>query len=340
MQKTMASIIILSVNEKDFLVSCLDSLRKMNFPYKYEIIVVDNGSTDGTQALIKKSFPYVKLIENKKNLGFAEGNNIGARAAKGKYLVMLNNDTQVTRDWLLELFNVAESDPTIGICAPKQLMGDKKTILYDGGAINYTGLSYSVNMYKRNFKETQNRETAFASGAAFFIRKDIVDRIGLFDKDYFIYHEDVDVSWRVRLAGYKIMFVPKSLIFHFFKFKRRPQKMYLLERNRFMTVVKNYGRRSLALVLPMVMLFEIPIFFYSIIRGWGIFKLKSYLYIAQNLRNILRKRRQIQKLRVVDDKEIVRLFSPGILFMQESGKLSEFASLFLSAYWSLIRKLF
>jgi GT2 family glycosyltransferase len=312
----------------------------MNFPYKYEIIVVDNGSTDGSQEFIKKNFSYVRLIENKENLGFAEGNNIGARAAKGKYLVFLNNDTQVTRNWLLNLVKVMESDDKIGICAPKQLLGDKKTILYGGGAINYTGLSYSINMYEKDFKETEIKETAFASGAAFFIRKDIVNKIGLFDKDYFIYHEDVDLSWRVRLAGYKIMYVPTSIIYHYFKFKRRPQKMYLLERNRFMTVFKNYSSRSFLLVLPMLIMFEAPIFLYSIANGWFILKVKSYLYIIQNIGKIIKKRKSVQRLRKVDDREIIRGFAPEISFAQESGKLNNLASYFLKAYWLLIKNLF
>jgi hypothetical protein len=340
MQKIMVSIIILNVNEKDFILPCLNSIKSMNFPYKYEIIVVDNGSTDNSQEFIKKNFPYVKLIENKENLGYAEGNNIGAKVAKGKYLVLLNNDTQVTKNWLSNLLKVAESDEKIGICAPKQLMGDKKTILYGGGAINYIGLSYSINMYKKDFKETETKETAFASGAALFIRKDIVDKIGLFDKDYFIYHEDVDLSWRVRLAGYKVMYVPTSIIYHYFKFKRRPQKMYLLEKNRLMTILKNYSSKSILLVLPMLLFFEFPIFSYSIASGWLVFKIKSYLYIIQNFGKIIKKRQSIQRLRKIDDKEIIKVFTPEISYAQESGKLSSLASYFLKAYWLLIKNLF
>ena len=340
MKNIMVSIVILNMNERHFLPTCLGSIRKMNFPYEYEIILVDNGSTDGSQEFVRKNFPHVKLIENKTNLGYAEGNNIGAKAAKGKYLMLLNNDTEVTKNWLLNLLKVAESDDNIGICAPKQLMGDKKTILYGGGAINYTGLSYSINMYKKDFKETEIHETAFASGAALFIRRDIVHKIGLFDKDYFIYHEDVDLSWRVRLAGYKIMYVPTSIIYHFFKFKRRLQKMYLLERNRFMTVLKNYSTRSIALVLPMLLLLEVPNFLYSIARGWSIFKIKSYFYILQNLGKIIKKRQVVQRSRKVDDKKIVNLFTSDIFYAQESEKISSIASQFLKSYWLLIKNRF
>jgi GT2 family glycosyltransferase len=340
MKKPIVSIITLNVNEKDFILQCLKSLGEINFPYGYEIIVVDNGSTDGSQALIKKNFPNVKLIQNKENLGFTGGNNIGAKAAKGKYLLLLNNDTKVSKNFLLELFKVAESDDKIGICAPKQLVGDKNMILYGGGAINYTGLSYSINMYKRDFKDDNVRETAFASGAAFFIRKSVVDKIGLFDDDYFIYHEDVDVSWRARLAGYKVVYVPKSVIRHYFKFKRRPTKMYLLERNRYMSLLKNYSARSLLLVAPMLLLLEIPLFLYSIIRGWLIFKIKSYYYVLRNMRKILEKRCAIQRMRKISDKELIKFFTAEISYAQESSKLSVVASYLLKSYWMLIRNLF
>jgi GT2 family glycosyltransferase len=340
MKNPMVSIITLNVNEKDFILQCLKSLSNINFPYGYEVIVVDNGSTDGSPELIKKNFPDVRLIQNKENLGFTGGNNIGAKVAKGKYLLLLNNDTKVSKNFLLELFKVAESDDKIGICAPKQLVGDKNMILYGGGAINYTGLSYSINMYKRDFKDERIRETAFASGAAFFIRKSIVDKIGLFDDDYFIYHEDVDVSWRVRLAGYKIVYVPKSVIRHYFKFKRRPSKMYLLERNRYMTLLKNYSTRSLVLVTPILLLMEIPLFLYSIMRGWLTFKLKSYYYVLRNMGNILKKRCAVQRMRKTSDKELIKFFTPEISYAQESYEISLIASYLLMSYWLLIRKLF
>jgi hypothetical protein len=339
-ENPLVSIVILNMNEKHFLGPCLDSLKKMNFPYKYEIIIVDNGSTDDSQEFIKKNYPKVKLIANKENRGFAEGNNMGVKLAKGKYIVLLNNDTQVTRNWLINLLEVAEKDETIGICGPKQLIGDKKTILYGGGAINYIGLSYSLNMYKKDFKDTKIRETAFASGAAFFMRRDLIKKIGLFDKDYFIYHEDVDVSWRTMLAGYKVVYVPTSVIYHFFKFNRRPRKMELLERNRYMTVLKNYSTRSLILVMPMMVMFEIPIFFYSIFRGWLPFKLKSYAYIIRNFGSVMKKRKVVQKLRKVDDKEIIKKFTDEISYAQENGFMNNVASCLLRGYWLLIKNMF
>lgn len=334
----MVSIIVVNYNEKHFLSKCLGSIMKMNFPYKYETILVDNGSVDGSQEFVRKKFPKVKLIEAGKNLGYTGGNNTGAKIAKGKYILCLNNDTELTKDCLLNMVKVAESDPKIGICTPKQLMGDKKRILYAGSAINYLGFAYTLNMYKKNFKQTEVEETAFASGAAFMIRRDIVKKMGLFDNDYFIYHEDVDLSWRVKLAGYKVVYVPTSLMYHYFKFKRRPTKLFLLERNRLVTVLKNYSTKSLMLVLPMLILTEIPMILYSAIRGWLSSKLGSYLFIVLNFGKIMRKRAKTQKLRKVNDKKITKSFTSDISYAQESVALNKYASHFLKIYWLLIKK--
>ncbi|MFH0929174.1 MAG: glycosyltransferase family 2 protein [Candidatus Aenigmatarchaeota archaeon] len=338
MKKIMVSIIIVNFNEKHYLPKCLGSIMKMKFPYGYEVILVDNGSIDGSQEFVRRNYPKVKLIENGKNLGYTGGHNTGAKAAKGKYILCLNNDTEVARDWLTNMVSVMESDPQIGICTPKQLMGDKKTILYAGSAINYLGFAYTLNMYKKNFKQTEIEETAFASGAALMIRRDLVKKIGLFDEDYFIYHEDVDLSWRARLAGYKVIYVPTSLIYHYFKFKRRPKKMYLLERNRLVTILKNYNTKSLMLVLPMLILTEIPMIAYSAIRGWLSFKLGSYFFIVSNFGKIMAKRAKLQRLRKVSDREITKSFTSDISYAQESVALNKFASHFLKIYWFLVKK--
>jgi hypothetical protein len=337
MQKPLVSIVILNMNGKQFLDRCLNSIKKMNFNHKYEIIMVDNGSKDGSQDYIKKNFPYVKLIEKKFNVGYAEGNNIGYRASKGDYIVFLNNDTEVTKNWLVNMLKVAQSDDKIGFCTPKQLMADKKTILYCDSAINYLGFSYLPNMYSKNNNEIEARETTFASGAALLVKRSLIEKIGLFDKDYIIYHEDVDLSWRAKLVGYKAMYVPTSVIYHYYTPKRNPKKMYLLEKNRLMTVFKNYSFKTIILIFPMFLLFELLVGLYSILRGWFTLKIKSYIYVLFNIRSIIKKRVKVQKLRVVKDKDILKNFTYEIFFSEESENINKIASYILKAYWIIIK---
>lgn len=183
-QEILVSIIILNWNKKDLTRNCLNSiLKNTEYPY-YEIIVVDNGSNDGSPQMIKNEYPMVKLIENKRNLGFSKGNNIGIKYSKGDYIFLLNNDTEVTNNWLNSAVKVANSSSKIGIVGCKLLFPDGK-IQHAGGWMDERAMGHLYG-YGEVDKGQYNKiyEVEFVSGAAMLIKKEVIDKIGLLDEGF------------------------------------------------------------------------------------------------------------------------------------------------------------
>ena len=201
------SIIIVNYNGEELLKQCLNSLEKINFN-SFEIIIVDNNSTDDSVDFITKNFPKIILIKLEENRGFAEPNNIASKIAKGKYLLFLNNDTAVTENFLTELIRVIESNKKIAICQSLLLKFDE-SIDSSGDFIDRLGVVY-------NSKTVINkeREISSARGACMLIKKNIFDELGGFDKQFFVSFEDVDLGWRTWIKGYKVMLAPKSIVYH------------------------------------------------------------------------------------------------------------------------------
>ncbi len=212
------SIIILNWNNKDDTIKCLDSLRYLNYN-NYEIIVIDNGSTDGSQKEIRKRFSDVKLIENKENLGFAEGNNIGIQKAledeKIEYLFLLNNDTTIEPDILKELVKVAESDSKIGMLQPKMLRMDNPDIIDSTGHIFKFGkiIDRGVGEIDRGQYDNKLDIIGCCAGACLYKREMFKD-VGLFDKSFFLYYEDAELSWRAYKKGWKAKHIPSAIVYH------------------------------------------------------------------------------------------------------------------------------
>jgi GT2 family glycosyltransferase len=244
------SIIIVNFNGKELMKRCLTSLLTTNYP-NFEIILVDNASTDGSVEWIKKlsgSCPYIKIVETRENLGHAEGCNIGAQAAKGKYLVFLDSDTELeTEDWLWELVKVMESDESIGLAQAKVVLAkDKRQIDYVCTAIDALG-TWAATYGLKEDKLKENFEVLAASSGCCIVRKKVFNEVGGFDPDYFIYDDDTDLSLRARLLGYNILLVPSAVIVHRGSMLRGLNKntVYHSAKNRMRTMLKNYELTNL-----------------------------------------------------------------------------------------------
>jgi len=258
------SIIIVNFNGKEFLRRCLASLLTTNYP-NFEIIVVDNASTDGSLELIGKlfgSYSCIKAIKNRENLGHAEGCNVGAKAAKGKYLVFLDSDTEITtggcikennehsyvpQNWLSELVKVMEGDESIGIAQAKMVLAkDSRFLDYTCVAIDALGTWHATYGLKED-ELKHNFEILAASSGCCIVRKEVFEEVGGFDSDYFIYDDDTDFSLRTRLLGYKVVLVPSAVIVHRGGVLRgiNPRTVYHSAKNRVCTMLKNYELRNL-----------------------------------------------------------------------------------------------
>jgi hypothetical protein len=234
-------IIILNWNGKKDTLECLDSLRKINYG-NYNIILVDNDSKDDSVKEITKNFPKVRIIQNKKNLGWAGGNNIGIKYAiekKADYILLLNNDTIVDRKFISEMVRLAESDEKIGIVSPKAYFySNPKILQYTVLRFNFKNGKCILGGYgeKDRGQFDKIEEMDFCGGACMLVKKKVFKKIGLLSEDYFMYFDDNDFGIRTRKAGYKIMFCPKAKIWHKISIstggQSNPSKEYLLNRNR------------------------------------------------------------------------------------------------------------
>ncbi len=207
MSSPKVSIIIVNYNGKELLQKCLDSLLKVNYD-NFEIILVDNNSTDGTVEFITKNYPSLIIIKLDSNKGFAEPNNVAAKISKGKYLLFLNNDTVVTPNFISEMVKVMETDKKIAICQSLLLKPDG-SVDSSGDFIDHLGVVYNS---KTEIDEI--REVSSARGASMLVRSDIFEKLDGFDQKFFVTFEDVDLCWRSWILGYRVLIIPTSIVYH------------------------------------------------------------------------------------------------------------------------------
>ncbi len=212
--------IILNFNGKPLLLETLASVKEIAYP-NFKIMVVDNGSTDGSQAAMREQFPDVFFIENEENLGFGEGNNVGMRYALqhgAAWVLLLNNDIAVAPDLLTHMMHVATSDAKIGILGPKIYYHDQpETIWFAGARINYwAGLTSHRGIREIDRGQYERSEDAdYVTGCTMLIRREVLERIGMFDPAYFpAYSEDADLCVRAQRAGYRLVYVPQARVWH------------------------------------------------------------------------------------------------------------------------------
>ena len=258
-----ASVIIVTYNHKKYMKACLASVLANN---PLEVIVVDNGSTDGTVELIEKEFPQVKLIKSPKNLGYGGGNNLGVKYAKGKYVVILNPDTKVEKDWLEELLKPLEKGEKL-ITTPKILTYDGSKINTCGNIDHFTGLTFTRGLNESPGRFNRFEHLSGLSGACFAMRKEDYLELGGFDESFFSYMEDAEFSWRAHAKGFRILYVPTSVVYHDYELNVPPKKIYHLEKGRYIILRKYLSWRKLLLMLPSLLATEILTWGYSILNG-------------------------------------------------------------------------
>jgi GT2 family glycosyltransferase len=202
------SVIIVNYNTKDLTTACLDSIFQ-NLCGDFEVIVVDNNSTDGSADFLKEKFDSkIKIIPNSINLGFGKANNLAAAKAQGKFLFFLNSDTLIKED-VLNAFLICLTNPAVGILAPDLILTDGQKQKYASGEFPRF---FNLLAGKIGIRKVKGLD--WVSGAALVVRKEVFDQVGGFDEKYFMYFEDIDFCWSVKLAGYKIELVPTAKVIH------------------------------------------------------------------------------------------------------------------------------
>lgn len=254
------SVIVLNYNSLVHLGPNLDSLLSLDYPLdRLEILLVDNASNDVSVEWAAVNYPTVRIVHNEANLGYAGGNNAGARVARGEWIAILNPDMRVRRDWLRELVQRGLRDSAVVCVASKVLSWDGEQIDFADAAINFLGWGCQPGYGSRRIEDfSQDKFLLFANGGAMLIRRDVFLDVGGFDVDYFAYYEDVDLGWRLWLYGYKVIFASGAVVYHqhhgSWTGVNAAKTWLLAERNTLFTIIKNYEEDYLAFILPAVLL--------------------------------------------------------------------------------------
>jgi GT2 family glycosyltransferase len=238
-----ASIVILNYNGLSLLPACLAAVRGQELDGGFEVIVVDNASSDGSAAWIREQ-SWVHLVEADANLGFAGGNNLGLRHARGTYAVLLNNDTAVRPGWLAALVGAADANPKAGAVTSKLVFMDRPTTIQNaGGLLLSDGSGGDRGSQQADVGQFDHGEEVFAfCGAGALLRPEALDDVGGFDEAFFMYYEDLDMSWRMRLRGWRVLYEPKAVIDHVHagsSGEGSPFFIFHADRNRLFMVLKN-----------------------------------------------------------------------------------------------------
>ena len=315
------SVIVLNYNGRHFLEACLRSLERTRYD-NFRVIVVDNGSTDGSAEMLAGELSdFVTPVFNPANLGFSRAmNQILVRDDLcGEYVALLNNDTEVDEHWLDVLVRVAQADTKIGALQPK-LLSLRERGRFDyagaaGGLLDRLGhalcrgrIFYSTEQDSGQYDDVC--EICWASGAAMLLRRDLASEVGLLDEDFWMHYEEIDLCWRLRLHGYKVMYVPSSVVYHYGGGAANPRVQYLNHRNSLLTLIKNYSRPNLLRDLPRRVFLDLANVGYALANRdvlWAKSIVLAYMWIFLHLPRLLRKRRFVQQQRRVSDEEIVRL---------------------------------
>jgi GT2 family glycosyltransferase len=284
------SVIVLNYNGRRHLKDCFSSLLSIDYPRdRYEILLVDNASWDDSIAFIEEFFPSVTVMRNSQNLGFAGGNNEGARAAKGEYLAFLNNDTRVDTDWLKELVKPCLEEEKVICTGSRILSWDGETIDFADGAFNFLGWGFQVGFGSKRLKDFErDKDLLFVCGGALLIKREVFLSIDGFDADFFAFFEDVDLGWRLWLMGYKNRLAARSIVYHrhhgSWDSVQDTQRWVLYERNALFTIIKNYEEAHLYCLLPVALLLTLERIFFDITAG-----LKQQGKTSQLLNRAIRK---------------------------------------------------
>ena len=316
--KILFSVIIPTFNAKKYISECISSILKNGYP-NYEIIVVDNSSTDDTLNYLKETFSRkivkIKFVILGKNYGPARARNEGAKVAKGQYLAFLDGDTEVEKDWIGEaLKGFIENKKIAALQCKLLLMLNRNCYDYAGEYLGSSGFLAPVASYgeKDCGQYDSFRKILAAKSAGMFIRKDVFDKIGGFDEDYFIFLEETDLGWRCWLAGYEVIFYPQSIVYHHFSATKsivdKDFNNYLVRfhgtKNYIMTLIKNLSFQKLAFILPRHIFIWFCFTIFLIIHGnfrSAFNVLRGIYWNISNLSKILSKRKKIQANRTISD---------------------------------------
>ena len=307
------SVIVTNWNGRSDLERCLPTLRAQTYRY-FEVIVVDNGSTDGSLELLENEFPEVRAIPLGENRGFATANNVGIDAAETEHIALLNNDTEVEPEWLAELVACLERHPRAASATSKMVLLQQPGVIDGAGdVLTWTFLPHPRGHSERDRGQYEEEVEVFsASGGAALWRAEVLKELGGFDEAFFIYYEDVDLGFRARLQGHECWYVPTSIVRHHRGAATKGLSEFELFhplKNRWFMILKDTPAPLLLRHLPQIAFGDVVWFRRALVNRRMRTALRAYVTVLRRLPGLVRERRRIQRSRRLSLKELDRLLT-------------------------------
>jgi GT2 family glycosyltransferase len=331
-----ATVITVAFRSGPSLLRMLDSLQGQES--LAESIVVDNGG-GGPEIDEARGREGVRVVDAGQNLGFATGSNLGAREATGDVLVFLNPDTVVGPGAIAQLAQTLEDSSIAIAMARLRLLDEPEKLNAAGVDVHVTGIGWAAGYGEPADSVTEVGDVPSASGTAMAIRAETFRTLGGFADELFMYLEDLELGWRARLAGYRVVVDPAADVFHEYEYGRNPRKSYFLERNRLIFCLSAYSGRQLLLLSPVLLATELGMVALAVKERWFRDKVAGWGWLVRNGKLVRRRRRSTQSLRRVRDRELAEhltpTFSPGMLAVPAPLRL---ANPLVRGYWRLVRR--
>ncbi len=333
----LVSVIILNYNGGQLILECLESVMKTT-GCKFEVILIDNCSSDNSQVLSKQKFPEIILIQNNKNVGMS-ARNIGIKNAKGNFIVFLDSDTEVEPNWLLTFLNSYKHHGP-GLYQPKFIKKGQPGIIDSAGnMINIFGLAYARGKGEEDKGQyNQFQPISYTAGACIFSSMEIIKKIGDVDDIFFAYHDDVDYGWRASLIGIKSYYEPRVVVYHFSSptFQWSPKKFFLLERNRWICLLTLYSQKTVRKIFPLLVLIEIGMFFFFLRHKMALTKINSGISLMKMRKEIKMRRERMSKNRKLEDKIVIQSFVDD--FWLPTYRIDKRTSKFVNSWFLTLNK--
>ncbi len=338
---------------KRFLEDCRDSMRKLDYPKdKYVVYIVDNATTPETEQYLREMYPEAVILPNRENSGWGGGNNVGVEQAFKdgcEDVIFSNMDVIVHPQWLEELVKGAYSDEKIGIAHSKQLLwpigpDGVQRLNSVGNQIHFLGFGYAGKNGDPADTYTNDAvvDVPYAAGASMYVKRAVLDKVGLCNPDFFMYHDDMEICLKAKFVGFRVVIAPKSIMWHKYEFGRSILQVYYMERNRLLTMLEFYKIPTLILFAPAFIVMELGLLGASIVgkyakpklRGWG------YFFKPSSWKKLLAERRRIQKLRTISDRALMQDFTGRVLHQEMMNPvLKYFVNPAFNVYWQVVKRL-
>jgi GT2 family glycosyltransferase len=299
--------VVLAYLDEPWLEKCVYALLDSEH-VEVEVILVDNGCTDGGVKRLH-GVPRVLIVGDGQNVGFSGGCNLGAAAATGEYLALVNGDLIVDSEALIHLVDAVD-DPGVAIAVGSVRLSENPDLLNSAGnEIHFLGFSWVGHFGERADTQSEGRDVAGAMGAFLALRRDAWEFLGGFDERYFAFHEDAELSWRCWQTGQRVRYAPDAVGTHRYEFNRVGRKLYLAERNRLIFVLTLFQQRTLLLLAPAFVAVEGAVALAALRGGWFADKVDGWRWLVRNRRWLMNRRQHLQRERTVGDRALSSLMA-------------------------------